>query len=110
MGEPNTQEQKATNEHAATENNSNSTHGSNANTSESSGKLEKIIAFMAFGLGAIAVNAVLPKKFKLESDDLADLISKFSLMDFCNKESDNPSGESIFEEIEKRAQNKKNKL
>lgn len=72
-----------------------------------SGKLEKIVAFMAFGLGAIAVNSVLPKKFKLSSDDLADLIAKFSLMDFCQQDN---KGQSIFEELNQKAQDaEKNK-
>lgn len=73
----------------------------NASHESSSGKLEKIVAFMAFGLGAIAVNSVLPQKFKLSSDELADLIAKFSLMDFCQQ--DNP-GQAIFEELNQKAQ------
>jgi mannitol-specific phosphotransferase system IIBC component len=101
MSEQNTQEKQATNDKASTETH----HESN---DKSSGKLEKIVAFMAFGLGAIAVNAMLPKKFKLESDDLADLISKFSLMDFCQKDNE---AQSLYEEIEKRAKEvKKNKI
>jgi hypothetical protein len=103
VDKPDIQPEKANQEKS--EANQTSTHSESV---ASSGKLEKLVAFMAFGLGAIAVNSVLPTKFKLSSDDLADLISNFSLMDFCDKEQ---AGKAIYEDIVEKAKEKqKNKM